>query len=143
MILSKALIETLREDPKDAELKSHRLLLRAGFIKQHGAGIHTYLPLAWRVILKIANIIREEMDRIGSQELLMPALSPREIWEESGRWKDFGDDMFRLKDRKNRDYCLCPTHEEVITEIARNYVRSYRDLPQIWYQIQTKFRDEP
>ncbi|MEO0136954.1 MAG: proline--tRNA ligase [candidate division WOR-3 bacterium] len=143
MILSKALIETLREDPKDAELKSHRLLLRAGFIKQHGAGIHTYLPLAWRVLLKIANIIREEMDRIGSQELLMPALSPKEIWEESGRWKDFGDDMFRLKDRKGRDYCLCPTHEEVITEIARVHIRSYRDLPQIWYQIQTKFRDEP
>jgi len=143
MILSKALIETLREDPKDAELKSHKLLVRAGFLKQHGAGIHTYLPLAWRVLLKIANIIREEMDRIGSQELLMPALSPKEIWEESGRWKDFGDDMFRLKDRKNRDYCLCPTHEEVITEIARNYIRSYRDLPQIWYQIQTKFRDEP
>ncbi|MGB9720915.1 MAG: proline--tRNA ligase [bacterium] len=143
MILSRALIETLREDPKDAELKSHKLLLRAGFLKQHGAGIHTYLPLAWRVLLKIANIIREEMDRIGSQELLMPALSPKEIWEESGRWKDFGDDMFRLKDRKNRDYCLCPTHEEVITEIARNYIRSYRDLPQIWYQIQTKFRDEP
>ncbi len=143
MILSKALIETLREDPKDAELKSHRLLLRAGFIKQHGAGIHTYLPLGWRVLLKIANIIREEMDRIGSQELLMPALSPKEIWEESGRWKDFGDDMFRLKDRKGRDYCLCPTHEEVITEIARVHIRSYRDLPQIWYQIQTKFRDEP
>ncbi|MEO0095805.1 MAG: proline--tRNA ligase [candidate division WOR-3 bacterium] len=143
MKLSKALVETLREDPKDAELKSHKILLRAGFIKQHGSGIHTYLPLAWRVLLKIANIIREEMGRIGSQELLMPALSPKEIWEESGRWKDFGDDMFRLKDRKGRDYCLCPTHEEVITEIARNHIRSYRDLPQIWYQIQTKFRDEP
>ncbi len=143
MILSKALIETLREDPKDAELKSHKILLRAGFIKQHSSGIHTYLPLGWRVLLKIANIIREEMDRIGSQELLMPALSPKEIWKESGRWKDFGDDMFRLKDRKGRDYCLCPTHEEVITEIARNHIRSYRDLPQIWYQIQTKFRDEP
>lgn len=143
MIISKALIETLRDDPKDAELKSHRLLLRAGFIKQHGAGIHTYLPLAWRVLLKIASIIREEMDRIGSQELLMPALSPKEVWEESGRWNDFGDDMFRLKDRKGREYCLCPTHEEVITEIARIHIRSYRDLPQIWYQIQTKFRDEP
>jgi|UniRef100_A0A7V3VTL9 prolyl-tRNA synthetase len=142
-IFSKALIETLREEPKDAELKSHKILLRAGFIKQHSSGIHTYLPLGWRVLLKIANIIREEMDRIGSQELLMPALSPREIWEESGRWRDFGDDMFRLKDRKGRDYCLCPTHEEVITEIARNHIRSYRDLPQIWYQIQTKFRDEP
>jgi len=143
MILSKALIETLREDPKDAEIKSHRILLRGGFIRQHASGIHAYLPLGWRILLKIANIIREEMDRIGSQELLMPALSPKEIWAESGRWKDFGDDMFRLKDRKNRDYCLCPTHEEVITEIARNNIRSYRDLPQIWYQIQTKFRDEP
>lgn len=143
MILSKALIETLREEPKDAELKSHRILLRGGFIKQHASGVHIYLPLGWRILLKIANIIREEMDRIGSQELLMPALSPKEIWEESGRWNDFGDDMFRLKDRKGRDFCLCPTHEEVITEIARNSVRSYRDLPQIWYQIQTKFRDEP
>ncbi len=143
MILSKALIETLREDPKDAELKSHRILLRGGFIRQHASGVHTYLPLGWRILLKIAAIIREEMDRIGSQELLMPALSPREIWEESGRWRDFGDDMFRLKDRKGRDYCLCPTHEEVITEIARTHIRSYRDLPQIWYQIQTKFRDEP
>ncbi len=143
MILSKALIETLREDPKDAELKSHRILLRGGFIRQHASGVHTYLPLGWRILLKIAAIIREEMDRIGSQELLMPALSPKEIWEESGRWKDFGDDMFRLKDRKGRDYCLCPTHEEVITEIARNNIRSYRNLPQIWYQIQTKFRDEP
>lgn len=143
MILSKALIETLREEPKDAELKSHRILLRGGFIKQHASGVHIYLPLGWRILLKIANIIREEMDRIGSQELLMPALSPKEIWEESGRWNDFGDDMFRLKDRKGRDYCLCPTHEEVITEIARDNIRSYRDLPQIWYQIQTKFRDEP
>ncbi len=143
MILSKALIETLREEPKDAELKSHRILLRGGFIKQHASGVHIYLPLGWRILLKIANIIREEMDRIGSQELLMPAISPKEIWEESGRWNDFGDDMFRLKDRKGRDYCLCPTHEEVITEIARNSIRSYRDLPQIWYQIQTKFRDEP
>lgn len=143
MIYSKALIETLREEPKDAELKSHRILLRGGFIKQHASGIHIYLPLGWRILLKIANIIREEMNRIGSQELLMPALSPKEIWEESGRWQDFGDDMFRLKDRKERDYCLCPTHEEVITEIARNSIRSYRDLPQIWYQIQTKFRDEP
>ncbi len=143
MRYSKALIKTLREDPKDAETKSHRILLRAGFIMQEASGIHTYLPLGWRVLVKIANIIREEMDRIGSQELFMPALSSREIWEESGRWKDFGDDMFRLKDRKGRDYCLCPTHEEIITEIARNNIRSYRDLPQIWYQIQTKFRDEP
>jgi prolyl-tRNA synthetase len=142
MKISKALIETLREDPRDAESKSHRLLLRGGFIKQHAAGIHSYLPLSWRIMLKISSIIREELDRIGAQEILMPAMSPREIWDESGRWAAFGDDMFRLKDRKNRDYCLCPTHEEIITEIARLKIRSYRDLPQIWYQIQTKFRDE-
>lgn len=142
MKYDKSLIATLREDPKEAESKSHRLLLRGGFIKQLASGIHTYLPLGWRIILKISNIIREEMDRIGAQELLMPALSPKEIWEESGRWTEYGDDMFRLKDRKNRDYCLCPTHEEIVADIARTTLRSYRDLPQIWYQIQTKFRDE-
>ena len=143
MKYDKSLIATLREDPKEAETKSHRILLRGGFIRQLASGIHTYLPLGWRILLKISNIIREEMDRIGAQELLMPALSPKEIWEESGRWREYGDDMFRLKDRKNRDYCLCPTHEEIIADIARNKIRSYRDLPQIWYQIQTKFRDEP
>jgi prolyl-tRNA synthetase len=143
MKYDKSLITTLREDPKEAETKSHRILLRGGFIKQLASGIHTYLPLSWRILLKISQIIREEMDRIGGQELLMPALSPKEIWEESGRWYEYGDDMFRLKDRKNRDYCLSPTHEEIITDIARSKIRSYRDLPQIWYQIQTKFRDEP
>jgi prolyl-tRNA synthetase len=143
MKYDKSLIATLREDPKEAETKNHRILLRGGFIRQLASGIHTYLPLGWRILLKISNIIREEMDRIGAQELLMPALSPKEIWEESGRWNEYGDDMFRLKDRKNRDYCLCPTHEEIIADIARNKIRSYRDLPQIWYQIQTKFRDEP
>jgi prolyl-tRNA synthetase len=143
MKYDKSLIATLREDPKEAETKSHRILLRGGFIKQLASGIHTYLPLGWRILLKISQIIREEMDRIGGQELLMPALSPKEIWEESGRWHEYGDDMFRLKDRKQRDYCLSPTHEEIITDIARSKIRSYRDLPQIWYQIQTKFRDEP
>lgn len=143
MKYDKSLIATLREDPKEAESKSHRILLRGGFIKQLASGIHTYLPLSWRILLKISNIIREEMDRIGGQELLMPALSPKEIWEESGRWAEYGDDMFRLKDRKKRDYCLCPTHEEIVADIARAKIRSYRDLPQIWYQIQTKFRDEP
>ncbi|OPX18631.1 proline--tRNA ligase [candidate division WOR-3 bacterium 4484_100] len=142
MKFSKSLISTLREEPKEAETKGHRLLLRGGFIKQLAAGIHIYLPLGWRVLLRITQIIREEMDRIGAQELLMPAISPREVWEESGRWQEYGDDMFRLKDRKGRDYCLCPTHEEIITAIARNKIKSYRDLPQIWYQIQTKFRDE-
>ncbi len=142
MKFSKSLIATLREDPKEAESKSHRILLRGGFIKQLAAGVHIYLPLGWRILMKISNIIREEHDRIGAQELLMPAISPKEIWEESGRWKEYGDEMFRLKDRKDRDYCLCPTHEEIVTEIARKSIRSYRDLPQIWYQIQTKFRDE-
>ncbi len=143
MKFDKSLIATLREDPKEAETKSHRILLRGGFIRQLASGIHTYLPLGWRILLKISNIIREEMDRIGAQELLMPTLSPKELWEESGRWQEYGDDMFRLKDRKDREYCLCPTHEEIVADIARNKIRSYRDLPQMWYQIQTKFRDEP
>lgn len=139
---SEAFIPTLREAPKDAITISHRLLLRGGFIKQIASGIHTYLPLGWRVIKKIMSIIREEMDRIGGQELHMPALTPAELWEETGRWKEYGDEMFRVKDRKKRDYALAPTHEEIITEIARKEIRSYRDLPQIWYQIQMKFRDE-
>jgi prolyl-tRNA synthetase len=143
MKFSKSLIATLREDPKEAESKSHRILLRGGFIKQLASGIHTYLPLGWRILMKISTIIREELDRIGGQELLLPAISPKEIWEASGRWREYGDDMFRFKDRKERDYCLCPTHEEIITDIARTKIRSYRDMPQIWYQIQTKFRDEP
>ncbi|OGC39096.1 proline--tRNA ligase [candidate division WOR-3 bacterium RBG_13_43_14] len=142
MKIDKSLINTLREDPKEAESRSHRILLRGGFIKQLASGVHTYLPLGWRVILRISNIIREELDRIGGQEMLMPAIAPKEIWQESGRWDEYGDDMFRLKDRKGRDYCLCPTHEEIVADIARTTVRSYRDLPQIWYQIQTKFRDE-
>ncbi len=143
MKFDKSLIATLREDPKEAEIKSHRILIRGGFIRQLASGIHTYLPLGWRILLKISNIIREEMDRINGQELLMPAMSPKELWEESGRWQEYGQDMFKLKDRKEREYCLCPTHEEIVADIARNKIRSYRDLPQIWYQIQTKFRDEP
>lgn len=140
---SKALIPTLKEDPKEAETLSHKLLLRAGFIRQHASGIYIFLPLGWRVMLKIAQIIREEMNAIGAQELFMPALTAAELWQETGRWEAFGDDMFRLKDRKNRDLALAPTHEEIIAAIARNEIRSYRDLPQIWYQMQTKFRDEP
>lgn len=143
MKFDQALIATLREDPKEAETKSHRILLRGGFIRQLASGIHTYLPLGWRVLRKIEQIVREEHERINAQELLMPALSPKEVWEQSGRWEEYGDDMFKLKDRKGRSYCLCPTHEEVITEIARAKIRSYRDLPQIWYQIQIKYRDEP
>ncbi len=139
----RALIPTLREEPKEAEVKSHRLLLRAGFIKALSSGVYNYLPLGYRVIKRIEKIIREEMDRIGAQELLLPALATKEVWEPSGRWKEYGDDMFRLKDRKGHDLCLCPTHEEIITLLASSLVRSYKELPQIWYQIQTKFRDEP
>jgi prolyl-tRNA synthetase len=140
---SQFFIPTLREDPADAEVVSHKLLLRAGLVRQLGAGIYSYLPLAWRVMRRIEQIIREEMDSIGGQEFLLPALNPREIWEESGRWSVMGDNMFRLKDRKGADLCLGMTHEEVFTSIARHELRSYKQLPQVWYQIQTKFRDEP
>jgi prolyl-tRNA synthetase len=139
---SQLFIPTLREAPADAEVASHKLLLRAGYVRQLGAGIYSYLFLGNRSINKIITIVREEMDKIG-QEFLLPALNPREIWEESGRWSVMGDNMFRLKDRKGADLCLGMTHEEVMTAIARNELRSYKQLPQIWYQIQTKFRDEP
>ena len=139
---SQLFIPTLREAPADAEVASHKLLLRAGYVRQLGAGIYSYLFLGNRSINKIIGIVREEMDRIG-QEFLLPALNPREIWEESGRWQVMGDNMFHLKDRKGADLCLGMTHEEVMTSIARNELRSYKQLPQIWYQIQTKFRDEP
>ena len=139
---SQLFIPTLREAPSDAEVASHKLLLRAGYIRQLGAGIYSYLLLGNRSINKIIAIVREEMDRIG-QEFLLPALNPRELWEESGRWSVMGDNMFRLKDRKGAELCLAMTHEEVMTSIARNELRSYKQLPQIWYQIQTKFRDEP
>src|SRR5256885_6365520 len=135
-------IPTLREDPSDAEVVSHRLLLRAGLVRQLAAGIYSLLPLAQRVSLKIQQILREEMNRIGGQEFYLPALNPREIWEESGRWTVMGDNMVRLKDRKGADMCLGMTHEEIFTSIARHEIRSYKQLPQVWYQIQTKFRDE-
>jgi len=139
---SKLFIPTLREAPTDAEVASHKLLLRAGYIRQLGAGIYSYLPLGQRSINKIIAIVREEMDKIG-QEFLLPALNPRELWEESGRYSVMGENMFHLKDRKGADLVLAMTHEEVITSIARSELRSYKQLPQIWYQIQTKFRDEP
>ena len=139
---SKLFIPTLREAPADAEVASHKLLLRAGYIRQLGAGIYSYLPLGQRSLNKIIAIVREEMDKIG-QEFLLPALNPAEIWQESGRWTGMGDNMFRLKDRKGADLCLGMTHEEIMTSIARSELRSYKQLPQIWYQIQTKFRDEP
>ena len=139
---SQLFIPTLREAPTDAEVASHKLLLRAGYIRQLGAGIYSYLFLGNRSVNKIVAIIREEMDAIG-QEMLLPTLHPRELWEASGRWSVMGDNMFRLKDRKGADLCLGMTHEEVMTDIARKELRSYKQLPQIWYQIQTKFRDEP
>ena len=139
---SQYFIPTLREDPADAEVVSHKLLLRAGLVRQLGAGLYSILPLGQRVELRIMQILREEMNRIGGQEFYLPALNPREIWDESGRWDVMGDNMFRLKDRKGADLCLGMTHEEVFTAIARNDIRSYKQLPQVWYQIQVKFRDE-
>ncbi len=143
MLWSKLFIPTLRDNPAEAEVISHQLLLRAGYIRQLSAGIYSHLFLAQRSLLKIIKIVREEMDAIGGQEMLLPALNPAELWQESGRWDRMGDDMFRLKDRYHRDICLAMTHEEVMTSIARGELRSYKQLPQIWYQIQTKFRDEP
>ncbi len=139
---SKLFIPTLREAPADAEVASHKFLVRAGYVRQLAAGIYSYLFLAQRTILKIVDVVREEMDTIG-QEFYLPALNPREVWEASGRWSVMGDNMFRLKDRKGADLCLGMTHEEIMTDIARKELRSYKQLPQIWYQIQTKFRDEP
>ncbi|QMV17829.1 proline--tRNA ligase [Granulicella sp. 5B5] len=139
---SKLFIPTLREAPTDAEVASHKLLLRAGYIRQLGAGIYSYLPLGQRSINKIVAIVREEMDKIG-QEFLLPTLNPVELWQESGREAVMGQNLFHLKDRKGAQLVLAMTHEEVITSIARNELRSYKQLPQIWYQIQTKFRDEP
>ena len=143
MLWSKLFIPTLRENPAEAEVASHQLLLRAGYIRQLSAGIYNYLFLAQRSLLKIQNIVRQEMDAIGGQEMLLPGLNPAEVWQESGRWDVMGDNLFRLKDRFGRDLCLGMTHEEVMTVIARGELRSYKQLPQIWYQIQTKFRDEP
>jgi len=139
---SKLFVPTLREAPADAEVASHKFLLRAGYIRQLGAGIYNYLPLGQRSLNKIIGIVREEMDRIG-QEFYLPAIHPRELWEQSGRWAGMGENMFRLKDRKGAELCLGMTHEEIMTSIARNELRSYKQLPQIWYQIQNKFRDEP
>jgi prolyl-tRNA synthetase len=139
---SQCFIPTLREDPTDAEVVSHKLLLRAGLVRQLASGLYSLLPLGQRVTLKIIDVLREEMNGIGAQEFYLPALNPREIWDESGRWDVMGDNMFRLKDRKGADLCLGMTHEEVFTSIARNDLNSYKQLPQVWYQIQVKFRDE-
>jgi len=139
MRLSNTFIPTLKETPNDAVVKSHILMLRSGMVRMIGAGIYAFLPLGYRVIRKISEIIREEMNAIGGQEFHLPGLNPREIWEETNRVEAFGDTLFHVK---NRDYVLAPTHEEIITYLARNVVKSYKDMPQIWYQIQTKFRNE-
>ena len=135
-------VPTSKDAPKDAVVKSHKLMSRAGLIKPVASGIYSYLPLGYRVIKKIENIIREELDAIDSSELLMPALQPKELWEESGRWDKYGPELMRLKDRKERDFCLGPTHEEIITQVVRDYLNSYKKMPLSLYQIQTKFRDE-
>src|SRR5687767_39907 len=141
--MSRAFIPTLREAPMDAVAVSHQLLVRGGFVRQLAAGLYSYLPLAIRSLARIEAIVREEMDRIGGQEVRLPALHPAEIWRQSGRWEVMGDEMFRLTDRRGSEFGLGMTHEEIFTLLARDELRSYRDLPQVWYQIQTKFRDEP
>lgn len=142
MRVSQLFAPTLRETPAEAEVISHQLMLRAGFIRKAAGGIYSYLPLAWRVLKKIETIVREEMNAKGGQELAMPIIQPAEMWQETGRWSVYGDEMFRLKDRHNRNFCLGPTHEEMITTLVRGEVRSYRQLPLMLYQIQNKYRDE-
>lgn len=142
MRLSQQYAPTLKEDPADAEIASHRLLVRAGMIRKVAGGVYTFLPLGMRVLTKIENIVREEMNAIGAHEILMPALQPGELWHESGRWNDYGPELMRLEDRHGRGFCLGPTHEELVTSIVRSELRSYRQLPMTLYQIQTKFRDE-
>jgi len=142
MRMSKLFVQTLREFPSDAEVISHKLLARAGYIRKLTSGVYNFLPLMWRVLKKVENIVREEMDAAGAQELLMPFVQPQELWEESGRWNAYGKELMRLKDRHDRVMCLGPTHEEVITSIARDGLKSYKQLPVNLYQIQSKFRDE-
>ena len=142
MKMSKMFVQTLREFPSDAEVVSHKMLARAGFIKKLTSGVYNYMPLMWRVLKKIENIVREEMDRAGAQELLMPFVQPKELWEESGRWDAYGKELMRLKDRHDRVMCLGPTHEEIITALARDVLKSYKQMPVNLYQIQSKFRDE-
>jgi len=142
MRFSKTCVPTLRETPSEAEAASHRLLLRAGYIRRLASGLYIFMPLGWRVMERINAVIREEMARIGAQELLLPVLHPADIWQKTGRWFEIGEEMFRLRDRTGRDMCLGMTHEEIMTWLASREIRSYRELPQVWYQIQTKLRDE-
>ena len=142
MLFSKLLLPTLKEAPQEAEVVSHQLMLRAGMIRKVASGIYTWLPLGLKVLKKIENIVREEMDASGAQEVFMPMVQPKELWEETSRWEKMGPELLRIKDRHERDFCLGPTHEEVITDIIRTNVKSYKELPLNIYQIQTKFRDE-
>ena len=142
MLLSQLLAPTLREAPADAEVASHVLLVRGGFIRRLATGSYTWLPLGLRVLRKVERIVREELARAGAQEVLMPVVQPAELWRESGRWEVMGPEMLRLKDRHQRDYCLSPTQEEVVTDLVRRTVVSYKQLPCNLYHIQTKFRDE-
>lgn len=142
MRVSKLLLATLKESPSDAEVISHKLMLRAGLVRKLASGLYTWLPMGLRVLRKVENIIREELNNVGSQEVLMPATQPSELWKESGRWDQYGPELLRMKDRHGREFCFGPTHEEVITDMVRNELRSYKQLPANFYQIQTKFRDE-
>jgi prolyl-tRNA synthetase len=142
MRASQFLIAPLKESPSDAVVISHQLMLRAGMIRQLASGLYTWLPLGLKTLRKVEKVVREEMDAAGVQELLMPAVQPAELWQETGRWFKYGGELLRIKDRQNREFCIGPTHEEVITALARNELKSYRQLPMSFYQIQTKFRDE-
>src|SRR3989339_1704964 len=142
MKMSHLFAPTLREDPGEAEIVSHKLMLRAGMIRKLAAGVYSLLPLGLRVIQKVSNIVREEMNRAGAQEIFMPVLLPSELWKETERWDVYGKELFRITDRHEREFCLGPTHEEIVTDLVRNAIRSYKQLPITLYQIQTKFRDE-
>ena len=142
MRVSQIYAPTLREVPAEAELVSHQYMLRAGLMRRAASGVYSYLPLGVRVLQKIMNIIREELNRAGGQEILLPIIQPAELWHESGRWNEYGEEMFRLTDRHQREFCLGPTHEEIVTALVRADVRSYKQLPLMLYQIQNKYRDE-
>src|SRR4051812_30643818 len=142
MRASRFFVSTLKEAPSDAEIVSHQLMMRAGMIKRLGSGIYTYMPMGLRVIRKVEAIVKEEMNRAGAIELLMPVVQPAELWQETGRWEKYGPELMRVKDRHGRDFIIQPTSEEVITDIARNEIKSYRQLPVNFYHVQTKFRDE-
>ena len=142
MKMSNMIIATLREVPAEAEIESHKLMLRAGLMKKMAAGVYNYMPMGLKALKKVEDIIREEMDNAGAQELLCSAVIPSELWKESGRWDAYGQEMFRVTDRNNREFCLGPTHEEVFTDIVRTTIKSYKQVPLNLYQIQTKYRDE-